>query len=263
MPLPDRANFHASAAYEMLVRSLGLDAAGVFTDPRIVAWRKLDDRQNCTLDVSPTSDELGTIRLHVKRYHAARVPPAEAEVAGHRLLAEAGIPTAPLVAWGKLPDGRSFTIWADLAGHAPTDKLIEGGRSFASLLNPTADLAARLHGAGLHHRDLYLCHFMAGGATASPDVKLIDVARVARVGSILTRRRWFVKDLAQFWYSTMQLGLPDNDRSAWLARYAATRGLADGGQGLRGAIERKVRSIARHDRRLRLRQPTRNISIPT
>lgn len=244
------------------MRSLGLDADAIFTDPRIVPWRKLDDRQNCTLDV-PSVGEAVTTRLHVKRYHAARIPPADAEVAGHRLLAAAGIPTAPLVAWGKLPDGRSFTIWADLAGHAPADKRIEGGRPFASLLNPTADLAARLHDANLHHRDLYLCHFMVPDDAEPADVKLIDVARVAPLGSILTRRRWIAKDLAQFWYSTMQLGLFDDDRAAWLARYAATRGLGDGGRGLRGAVERKARSIARHDRRLRLRQPTRNISIPT
>lgn len=253
--IPDAIS--VSPDFKGLMRSLALDAEGVFGDPRIVPWRKLDDRQNCTLDVAGQ-------RLHVKRYHAARVPPADAEVAGHHLLASAGIPTAPLVAWGNLRDGRSFTIWADLAGHAPADKLIERGRAFASLLEPTAALAARLHRANLHHRDLYLCHFMApDAADAAGEVKLIDVARVARLRSPFTRRRWIVKDLAQFWYSTMQLGLPDASRDEWLTRYADARGLIDGGRGLRGAIERKARSIGRHDKRLRARQPTRNISIPT
>ena len=71
------------------------------------------------------------------------------------------IPTAPLVGWGRLADGRSFLISEDLAGYAPADKLVRRARRSRRLLEPTADLAAELHSAGLHHRDLYLCHFMA------------------------------------------------------------------------------------------------------
>src|SRR5205085_11401166 len=137
-----------------------------------------------------------------------------------------------LVGWGKLIDGRSFTIWQDLAGYTPTDKLVEAGVPFDRLLVPTADLAAQLHRAGLHHRDLYLCHFMVklgedaadGAATEATDVRLIDTARVRRLGGLLTRRRWIVKDLAQFWYSTTKLAVTDEQRSAWLKRYAEQRG---------------------------------------
>jgi len=41
------------------------------------------------------------------------------------------------------------------------------------LLTPTAQLAAKLHSAGLHHRDLYLCHFMAKVDVDQAELKLI------------------------------------------------------------------------------------------
>jgi hypothetical protein len=248
---------------------IGLDAEGVFSDPRIVAWRKLSDRENCTLDA-----DLGDawrspkVRLHVKRYFPVRgVPPAEEEVRGHRALSIEKIPTAPLVGWGVLADGRSFTLFEDLAGFRPADKLIESGTPFASLLGPTADLAAALHWTGLHHRDLYLCHFMArmsDGAEPSVDLRLIDTARVRRLPGFLTRRRWIVKDLAQFWYSTTKLPVTHDQRLAWLGRYAKRRNIPSSAAiRLLRSIERKVRSIARHDRSLNLAEPNRNVSIPT
>ena len=169
----------------------------------------------------------------------------------------AGIPTAPLVAHGRLADGRSFVAFADLAGHTPADKLLAAGHPFEPLLAPTADLAAALHAAGLHHRDLYLCHFMV---RPDPfDVRLIDVARVARMSNPLTRRRWVVKDLAQFWYSTAELAVTDDHRRRWLGRYADRRSTAAGR--LVGAVRRKAAAIARHDVRLTARQPHRHVSL--
>jgi len=205
----------------------------------------------------------------VKRYFPVRgVPPAEDEARGHRALSIEKIPTAPLVGWGVLADGRSFTLFEDLAGYRPADKLIESGTPFAALLGPTADLAAALHEAGLHHRDLYLCHFMARmpvhGVHGGVDLKLIDTARVRRLPGFLTRQRWIVKDLAQFWYSTTKLSVTLDQRLAWLARYAQRRNLPAGAavDRLRRSIERKAGSIARHDRHLNLAQPNRNVSIP-
>src|SRR3712207_6955571 len=52
--------------YTTLFRS----AEGVFEDPRIVVWRSVTERQNCTLDVP--GENGGTTRLHVKRYWPAR-----------------------------------------------------------------------------------------------------------------------------------------------------------------------------------------------
>jgi hypothetical protein len=92
------------------------------------------------------------------------------------------------------------------------------------------------------------------------DIRLIDTARVGRLTRPLTRRRWIVKDLAQFWYSTTKLGITDEQRERWLERYARQR--KQSAERFRHAIVRKAFSIARHDLRLNKKQPRRNISIP-
>jgi hypothetical protein len=238
---------------------LGLDADAVFTHPDIKPWRRLDDRENCTLDASLDGH---SIRLHIKRYPAQRGRrPADDEVAAIKLLQQAQIPTVPLVAWGELADGRSFIITEDLTGFAAADKLLEEGLHFANILNETADLTAKLHNANLHHRDLYLCHFFYN--CISKELRLIDVARVRRLPGWPTRSRWIHKDLGQFWYSTQSLSITDEQRDEWLKRYVSQRGTGvKPVHHLRRAIQSVSNRIARHDEKLRRRQPHRNISIP-
>ena len=251
------------------MRMIGLDAEAVFEHPDVTPWRSIADRQNCTLDAEIDGRK---VRWHVKRYTAVRTPgptPAEREVAGVLLLQDAGIPTVPLVAWGVLADRRSFVIVDDLAGYLPGDKLLEAaGATFHPLLEPTADLAARLHTAGLHHRDLYLCHFFIptrphnGDGGAAAPLRLIDCARVKRLPRFLTRYRWVVKDLSQFWYSTLKHPqITDEQRLAWLRRYAQKAGVTNV-ERLRRSVARKVAWIGRHDAKLNRAQPNRNISIP-
>src|SRR4051794_10486055 len=197
-----RDTFRLQPGYQPLMRMLGIDAREIFRHPEIKVWRKLPDRENCTLD---TTFEDKPLRLHIKRYRAPRWfnDPASDEVAGIMALATQDIPTVPLVGWGRLSNRRSFVITADLAGYADAEKLVRAGLPFESLLQPTADLAAKLHGANLHHRDLYLCHFFAKSDNPT-DLRLIDVARVRPLGGF-SRNRWIIKDLAQFWYSTASL----------------------------------------------------------
>jgi hypothetical protein len=253
-------HFHVLPAWQPAMRQIGLDAETVFTHPGIRPWRKLADRENCTLDAEVDGRP---IRLHVKRYAAARQSrtPAEIEFAGHQLLLTHGIPTATLVAWGGMADGRSSVIFEDLAGYKPADKLIEAGVDFALFQQSIADLAAKLHHAGLHHRDLYLCHFMIKPAGEQTDVRLIDPARVRKLPGFITRGRWIVKDLAQFWFSSLKVPLTDAQRAAWLLRYCQQRQLP-GAALMRQNIENKVRRIARHDAKLNELEPTRNVSIP-
>ena len=253
--------FQVAPGFQPAMRELGIDADAIFSHPDIHPWRKLSDRDNCTLDATLTDGQ--KIRWHVKRYAATRrkTTPGEDEVRGHRLLERHGVPTATLVGYGHLADGRSFVIFEDLAGYQPADKLIERRTQFEKLLRPTADLAAQLHRTGLHHRDLYLCHFMAKLTGDEVDLKLIDPARVRRLPGMLTRRRWIIKDVAQFWYSTQSLAITDEQRDAWLTRYAEQRGLVSAAS-LQPAVRRKAKQIARHDAKLRREQPSRNISIP-
>ena len=153
--------------------------------------------------------------------------PAEVELAGHRALVDARIPTAELVAWGVLRDRRSFVIFDDLRGFDAADKLVAGGLPFARILEPAADLAAALHSANLHHRDLYLCHMFARVKATEVELRLIDAAHMRKLPA-LTRARWIAKDLAQFWYSTLALPVTDQSAVQWLERYAvATRHRAD------------------------------------
>jgi heptose I phosphotransferase len=201
------------------------------------------------------------VRFHIKRYRAIRgVTPGEQEMEGIFLLQRAKIPTVTPAAWGRLDDGRSFVVTEDLGDYADCEKLVASGLTFGRLLEPTALLAARLHKAGLHHRDLYLCHFFAKVDGGGVDLKLIDPGRVGELAGWF-RQRWIVKDLAQFWYSTMSLNIPDADRSAWLDAYVATRKIGDP-SALRRSIEKKVAWIARHDAGLRAKQPNRNVSLP-
>src|SRR3954468_8006994 len=96
--------FHVLPQYQPTMRIIGLDAAAVFDHPDIVAWRKLPDRENCTLDASVDGRP---VRLHIKRWTAtgaATTPAAADEVRGIGLLRDANIPTVPLVGWGRLAD---------------------------------------------------------------------------------------------------------------------------------------------------------------
>ena len=253
------SSMNVAPQYQPILREIGIDADAVFTHPDIKPWRKLPDRENCTLD--GTRADGSSIRFHIKRFvHPAKMSfPVDDEVNGIRALQLENVPTAPLVGWGKLADRRSFVITENLEGYEAADKLIESGVSFDRLLEPTADLAARLHNAGLHHCDLYLCHFFARVSDDRADVRLIDAARVKRLG--LLARRWIVKDLAQFWFSTLGLPITQAQRMAWLDRYAAKRKL-DSVVKLQRAIQKKSNWIARHDAELRKREPGRNISIP-
>ncbi|HEY1922868.1 MAG TPA: lipopolysaccharide kinase InaA family protein [Tepidisphaeraceae bacterium] len=259
--------------YRQVFQTLGFRPEMIFTDPAIKPWRTLPDRENCTWDIqgragdiqSPAGDIQGTagpIRLHVKRFPAIASSHAREEAEGYKLLQDRKIPTALVAAWGDLPDGRSFIAVEDLSGFTPADKLIKSSSSFDQLLAPTASLAAQLHNASLHHRDLYLCHFLARvEKDRPPEIRLIDAARVRKLPSILTRRRWIIKDLSQFWYSTTELPITDSQRTEWLSRYCTETKL-ENMEPLKRAIQRKSDAIRAHDEKLRRRQPHRNISIP-
>lgn len=199
------------------------------------------------------------LRLHVKRdLHRPRAAPSEAEADGLLALRAVAIPTAELVAHGRLDDGRSFVITEDLTGYVAADKLLAGGRlSFQQILSPTAGLAGRLHAADAYHRDLYLCHFLV--RPHDLDIRLIDCARV--LVRPFWRQRWQVKDLAQFVYSTREHDISAALIDRWFVEYAQSAGLVVSPL-LRRRIAFKAELIARHDRRLRQSQPNRNVSIP-
>jgi len=253
MNLPNSTGYYrAEAAYADLLKQVGLvDAMSIFEHPKIDVWRPITERENAVLDHDGG-------RLHIKR-NKPGFSGVEAEAASLQLLKKAEIESVPLVAWGKLNDGRGFLITDNLDGFEDAEKCVEQGLAFERLLEPTAILAGRLHAAGLHHRDLYLCHFYARVSDTAVDLRLMDAGRVRKLPGWFTRR-WLVKDVAQFCYSLEQLRLPKELRDRWLERYTAAGG-AKSDPAFCRAVDRKIRWIAAHDARLRRRQPTRNVAI--
>ncbi|MEZ6014780.1 MAG: lipopolysaccharide kinase InaA family protein [Planctomycetota bacterium] len=248
-------HIHVSAPYEDLARRLGLTSPRwAFEDPRIEVWRCIAERENGVLDAEGT-------RLHVKRDQPGRRAVAD-EARGLALLAAAGIGSAPLVAHGRLADGRSFLVTEHLHGFEDAERLLERGVPFERLAPATALLAATLHRARLHHRDLYVGHFWARLDDATPNeptLRLIDAARVRPLPRVLARR-WIVKDLGQFVYSIERFDASGGARRAWLERYASASG-APLTPRLEAAIQRRAQRIARSAARSARRDPTRNHPI--
>lgn len=94
-----------------------------------------------------------------------------------------------------------------------------------ALILRLADMARRLHGAGINHRDFYLCHFLLDVATpvtaanlhAHP-LYLMDLHRAqirARVP-----RRWRIKDLGGLYYSALHIGLTRRDVLRFMRAYS-------------------------------------------
>lgn len=239
--------------FDAMLRDLGLTTAdSVFSDPRFRVWRDIRERQNAVLDATLAS---GSVRFHLKRDKMRLSRPCRDEVAGLSLLRAASIPCPQLVACASLDDGRTAVMTLDLAGMKPADAC---GLPFDQLFEPTVTLAAKLHRAGLHHRDLYLNHFFVNPSNPS-EIALLDAARVRRL-PVWFRKRWVVKDLAQFAYSTRSLGVPDESLDRWIMRYADLTS-SYGESELRRAVARKTEWITRHDARLRRVAPERTASL--
>ena len=92
------------------------------------------------------------------------------------------------------------------------------------LIQRVAEISRDIHNSGANHRDFYLCHFLLKrGYTngvldgAKSDLFVIDLHRMQ-----LRRRtpsRWAVKDIAGLYFSSMDIGLTDNDRFRFMRIY--------------------------------------------
>ena len=69
-------SFSISPQYQPLARRLGLDAETIFDHPEIKAWRRLPDRQNCTLDYTDEAGgRIGCTSSATSRSPKSRHPP--------------------------------------------------------------------------------------------------------------------------------------------------------------------------------------------
>jgi heptose I phosphotransferase len=179
---------------------------------------------------------------------------AEVEFHWIRQLERLGIGTLKVVACGSRRNGvrevASLLLTAEISG----DSLERWLPLRAALLNRTmkqrvaqhlAALVAKMHNAGLVHRDLYMSHIFI---TAKPendfDLSVLDLQRVFRPR--LRRWRWIVKDLAALNYSTPLSVATSADRVRWLKLYLEKRSASANSKALIRAVARKTSRIAQH-----------------
>jgi UDP-glucose:(heptosyl)LPS alpha-1,3-glucosyltransferase/heptose I phosphotransferase len=156
---------------------------------------------------------------------------AMTEVYAIQALNQIGIPTTPLVAYGR--HGRnpaklqSFVMTQDLGDIVSLEELCADW-----LLNPpdaafkqqlivaVATLAAKLHRAGLCHRDFYLCHFVLKRAELDAGViqlYLIDLHRMLQRQAVDGAA--VMKDMAGLYFSAMECGLDAADIALFKQHY--------------------------------------------
>jgi len=93
-----------------------------------------------------------------------------------------------------------------------------------AILRKVADVARRTHGAGMNHRDFYLCHFHIlerDWSTWKPSeelrLPLIDLHRAQIRDEV--PQRWLVKDLGALLFSALDCDITDRDIIAFLKVY--------------------------------------------
>lgn len=175
------------------------------------------------------------------------------------LLAKAGVPTMSPVAYGE----RRFLPWAgpsciatlEVEGERLEDRahLLRGKyREKRCIITLLADLVRTMHGAGLNHRDLYLCHVFLQEKGREKSLTLIDLQRLQRRARGFNR--WVVKDLAALNYSSPATAVTRADRVRFLRRYLRLQKLDAAAKRFAARISRKTERIRRHDRNLKLRR---------
>jgi len=90
-----------------------------------------------------------------------------------------------------------------------------------ALTRRLSSMAKTMHGAGLNHRDCYLCHFLLDNATREdelPRLYVIDLHRAEIRSRIPYRYR--VKDVAGLYFSSMDIGLTRRDRFRFMKIYS-------------------------------------------
>ena len=162
-----------------------------------------------------------------------KLPPVGArnEYAACRFLEARRIRAPRVAAFGRRglnpARARSFVVCDALDGYVSLEDLTDTWPAEPPepalrrrLVHAVADLARRLHGSGVNHRDFYLCHIWANTDALSRgevDLAIIDLHR-AQIRPRVPRR-WILRDLAALMFSTAHLGLPRSDYLRFLKRY--------------------------------------------
>ncbi|MFK7863488.1 MAG: lipopolysaccharide core heptose(I) kinase RfaP [Pseudohongiellaceae bacterium] len=90
-----------------------------------------------------------------------------------------------------------------------------------ALIRKIAYISRTMHGAGMCHRDYYLCHFHLERASlnqSNVQLSLIDLHR-ALIKKNLSQR-WLIKDIAGLHFSSMDIGLSARDKLRFMRLYS-------------------------------------------
>lgn len=173
----------------------------------------------------------------------------------------ADVPTVVPIAAGKTSEG-TCSLTLGIRNYQRASTLFEGFESTdwprkRALIQRIAELAGRLHAAGLAHQDFYLVHVFVVGTDES-EVFLIDPQRVV-IGPPLPER-WIVKDLGQLLFSA-QNHVSNTDLVRFWRIYARRAGREFRDRNLIDTVLAKAERIARHDEKLRKRTETNQTSV--
>jgi heptose I phosphotransferase len=120
------------------------------------------------------------------------------------------------------------------------------------LIDAVADFARALHGAGVVHRDFYVCHLLldrAAWADGRVELAVIDLHRAQLHARI--PRRWRRRDLAALLFSVLDAPLTRHDRLRFIARYRGRplRAVLDDERAFWLSVYRRAKALHRKGRR--------------
>ena len=169
----------------------------------------------------------------IKNYLSAKRPVigAMTEVKAIQTLDSLGIRTTPIAAYGVkgscAASQRSFLLTEDLGDIVSLEDICKtwvtnppSQAERQAMLIAVAKLASRFHGAGLSHRDFYLCHIALPrnvAVTADTEFYLLDLHRVLHRQSI--HGGAVRKDIAGLIFSCMDFGFTAEDWDVFKAHY--------------------------------------------
>jgi len=283
VPLPDgRGLIHSS--YKTFLHRHRLDnLADVFTFNQGQSLSKpgLGTRERLRIELPRENGD--KVVLYLKRYgypglgqlvkrmitRRSRLAAAVYDFDAALALAQNSIAVARPIAVGQksnwLGEKRSFVIIEELPQADALERLLpdkaERQKDYwllgdnKELLKRIAALVGRFHQKGFYHRDLYLAHIFLGNNNRGEEIlSLIDLQRVFK--PLIFRRRWWVKDLAQLYYSGRDY-FSRTDIIRFLREYLQTRRLTPEQKQMARMIYRKAQRIARHDCKRKMRQRLR------
>lgn len=157
---------------------------------------------------------------------------AMTEVNAIKKLNSIGIPTTPLVAYGQQGCNpatmQSFVMTEDLGEIITIEDLCADWQNYSerfkhTLMQAMAELAAKLHSAGLAHRDFYLCHFVLKKQDLNTECATVKNCHIIDLHRMLqgqtSNSRAVMKDIAGLYFSAVQCGLSAQDLAVFKQHY--------------------------------------------